>query len=392
MTDEALIPLAVPNLTGNEARYLAECVETTYVSSVGPFVDRFERMVAQASGSLGAVATSSGTTGLHAALIAVGVERDDLVILPSLTFIAGANSIAHCGAAPWLLDVAADGWTLDPELLAQVLADETEPGPRGPVHRISGRRVAALMPVHTLGLPADMDAIDSIAERHGLPIVADAAAALGARYRGRPLGALGAALSVFSFNGNKTVTAGAGGAVCGTDERLLDLVRHLTTTARRGAEYDHDRVGYNYRMSNLQAAVGCAQMERLEEFVAAKRRIRRRYEAAFADLPDLRPFPAPTWAEGADWFSGFTLDDPRWRGVETDFRSRLRAGGIDARAFWKPIHLQAPYAEAPRSPMPVADGLWRRVITLPCSTGLTEADQDRVIAAVRRTAVEGPRT
>ena len=227
-----MIPLAVPNLGGNEARYLQECVETNFVSSVGPFVDRFEAMVAEASGASHAVATSSGTTGLHAALTALGVGRDDLVVLPSFTFIASANAISHCGATPWLLDVCGDSWTLDVAQLARVLETQAERRDGDLVHRESGRRVAALMPVYTLGLPAEMEPLVRVAMRHGLPVVADAAAALGARYRGRAVGALGADLSVFSFNGNKTVTAGGGGVVVGEDEALCARVRHLTTTAR----------------------------------------------------------------------------------------------------------------------------------------------------------------
>jgi len=374
-----LIPLCIPNLAGNEARYLQECVETNFVSSVGPFVDRLEEMVAAAAGAGGAVATSAGTTGLHAALTAVGVGRDDLVILPTLTFIASANAIAHCGAEPWLMDVDEESWTLDAILLGKALARQTERKGGALVHRPTGRRVAAILPVHTLGLPADMDALTALASEYRLPVVADAAAALGARDRGRPIGKLGAQLSVLSFNGNKTVTAGGGGAVLGDDEALVALVRHLTTTARVGAHYDHDRVGFNYRMTNLQAAVGCAQLERLDALVAAKRRIAAAYDAAFAGLAALLPLPAPPRARSACWFSGALLAD----GAAADLVPGLREAGVDARTFWKPIHLQAPFAGCPRDPTPVSDRVWPAVLTLPCSTGLSESDQERVIAAVR---------
>lgn len=235
------------------------------------------------------------------------------------------------------------------------------------------------MPVHTLGLPADMDPLLEIASRYGLPVVADAAAALGARDRGRPVGALGAHLSVLSFNGNKTVTAGGGGAVIGDDPALVAQVRHLTTTARAGAGYDHDRVGFNYRMTNLQAAVGCAQLERLDALVAAKRRIAAAYDAAFADLPGLAPFPAPERAESACWFSGGLLSSR----TADELVPGLREAGVDARSFWKPIHLQAPFAACPHEPTPISDRVWRAVLTLPCSTGLDEGDQARVVAAVR---------
>ena len=374
-----MIPLAIPNLAGNEARYLEECVRTNFVSSVGPFVDRFETMVAERAGARHGVATSSGTTGLHAALTALGVGRDDLVILPSFTFIASANAIAHCGALPWLFDVDPASWTLDAELLARTLASASERRGGDLVHTASRRRIAAMLPVYTLGMPADMDRLMEVARRHRLPVVADAAAALGARYKGRPIGTLGADLTVFSFNGNKTVTAGGGGAVVGDDASLCQRVRHLTTTARSGVDYDHDMVGFNYRMTNIQAAVGCAQMEQLDTFVAAKRRIARRYDAALGGLPGVGLFPSPEWAESACWFSGVTLTRP----TVAEIRPMLREQGVDSRPFWKPIHLQLPYRDAPTTALQVCDGLWQTILTLPCSTGLTDAEQQAVIGAVQ---------
>jgi dTDP-4-amino-4,6-dideoxygalactose transaminase len=311
--------------------------------------------------------------------VALGVSHGDLVILPSFTFIASANAIAHCGAIPWLFDVAAASWTLDADVLRRTLAAETERRGDALVHRPSGRRVAAMMPVYTLGVPADMDPLVAVAREMRLPIVADAAAALGARYKDRPVGALGADLTVFSFNGNKTVTAGGGGAVAGDEPALTARVRHLTTTARTGADYDHDMVGFNYRMTNLQAAVGCAQLEQLDGFVAAKRRIARRYDAELGGLPGAGRFPSPAWAESACWFSGVTVTRP----TVAEIRPRLRERGIDSRPFWKPIHLQPPFRDAPATPMPICEALWSRVLTLPCSTSLTDDEQSQVIAAVR---------
>lgn len=383
-----MIPLCVPNLAGNEARYLQECITSTYVSSVGPFVDRFETMVADAAGAKRAVATSAGTTALHAGLMTVGVKAGDLVICPDLTFIASANAIAHCGAIPWLVDVSPDSWTLDPTLLAGTLATETQKINGACVHRASGRRVAAIVPVYTLGVPADMDPIVLLAQEYGFPVVADGAAALGALYKDRPSGALGADLTMYSFNGNKTATAGGGGAIVGNDAALIDRFRHLTTTARVGTNYDHDTVGYNYRMTNLQAAVGCAQMEQLEGFVAAKRRIASRYNEAFGSIDGFRPFPEPGWATSPAWFSGFMFDTEDGDERSEALRRHLRVHGIDARPFWKPMHLQTPYRDAPKTATPVTDGLWKRIVTLPCSTHLNDADQGRVIETVISWAAE----
>lgn len=377
-----MIPLCVPNISGNEGAYLAECVSSTFVSTVGPFVSRFEEMIAKAAGTEQAVATSSGTTGLHAALMTAGVRRDDLVICPSLTFIASANAIAHCGAIPWLLDIDSESWTLDAEAMKAVLANHTVLRAGERIHKDSGRRVSAVLPVFTLGLPADMDRIVQTAREAGLAVVVDAAAGLGALYKGRPSGDLAADLTMYSFNGNKTVTAGGGGAVVGRDGEMLARMRHLTTTARVGAEYDHDVVGYNYRMTNLQAAVGCAQMERLTEFLAAKHRIADCYDKALTGKAGYRAFPQPNWATSARWFAGFLVDRPDGAEISAALRAHLRQVGIDARPFWKPMHMQAPYRDAPRENLPVSEYLWQRIVTLPCSTHLTDKEQERVVEAV----------
>ncbi|MFM0152681.1 DegT/DnrJ/EryC1/StrS family aminotransferase [Paraburkholderia sediminicola] len=376
-----MIPLAIPNLAGNERQYLNACIDSTFVSTVGPFVTRFEQQISEASGYAYTVATSAGTTGLHAALVAVGVKPGDLVVVPGLSFIATANAVAHAHAQPWLLDIDKTSWTLDPVALANAFENETTPGADGlPVHRATGKRVAAIVPVYTLGMPADMDPIVATARKFGVPIVADAAAGLGATYKGRPLGDMGADLTMFSFNGNKTVTAGGGGAISGNDKKLVDLVRHLTTTARVGADYDHDRVGFNYRMTNLQAAVGCAQMELLDTFVAKKRAIARFYDEALRDLPQALPFPSPEFAQSACWFSGFILKT----GDSAPLRAALREAGVDARPFWKPLHYQAPFADAPRGDLHACETIWQRIVTLPCSTGITDEQLSEVVAAVRR--------
>lgn len=382
-----MIPLAVPNLAGREGAYLQECVSSTFVSSVGPFVGRFEHAVGTASGCREAVAVCSGTAGLQLSLHCLGVGRGDLVALPSLTFVATANAVAQCGATPWLFDVTDESWTLDPQRLQAAIDARVRPGPDGPTDRLSGQRLAAILPVHTLGHPADMDAIVEVASRYDIPVVADAAAALGAEYRGRPIGQVGARLSVFSFNGNKTVTAGGGGALVSEDVELLARARHLSTQARSSRDYDHDEIAFNYRMTNLQAAVGCAQMEQLGTFVRAKRRVQAAYAAALDGLPGLRPFPQAAWACSACWFSGVLLEgwDPT---AVTAVRQRLQAERIDVRPFWKPMHLQRPFERSPREPTPVTDRIWPRVLTLPCSTGITDRELEVVAVATRRAIQE----
>lgn len=373
------IPLAIPDVSGNEGRYLQACIDSGFVSSVGPYVNRFEEMVAQKSGTAYAVATNSGTSALHLALIAVGVERNDLVVVPSYTFVASANAISLCGASPWLMDVTEESWTLDPTQLRYALERNTSPSSAGPIHKASGRRVGAVMPVHTAGHPSDMNAINAVANQFGLPVVADAAAALGADYCGHSIGVTALA-SAFSFNGNKTVTAGGGGAVVTQDLELAKRIRHLSTTARVGRDYVHDEVGFNYRMTNLQAAVGCAQLERLDLFVSRKSEISATYERAFRKL-GLTGLPQAPWARSSHWMSCVVL--PANYGVTAEeLVAQMRSRGVEARLFWRPMHEQAPYAQSLKQTMEVTDGFWARVVALPCSSNLSDEEQRAVIDAL----------
>lgn len=377
-----MIPLAVPNLTGNERNYLNQCIDTTFISSVGEFVNRLEEMSAEICGAKKAVATSSGTTGLHLALTGCGVKRDDLVIIPTFTFIATANAVAHCGAVPWLMDISKDSWTMDPDQVEREIEANTMWTGESLIHKSSGRRVAALMPVYTLGTVPDMDRFREIADRYRIPLIADAAAALGATYHGENLGGL-ADLTVVSMNGNKMVTAGGGGVIVGQDEVLLSKLKHLSSTARVSAEYDHDMIGYNYRMTNIQAAVGCAQLERVGEFVARKREIRKLYNEAFGGRDDITLFPTPSEMESACWFSGIVLKQGGLESVRVVV-AKMRDKGIECRSFWKPVHLQLPYQNAIRAErLNVADGLWDRIVTLPCSTGITDEELRIVAKAVK---------
>ena len=381
-----LIPLAVPNLEGGrEAEFLAECIRSTFVSSVGPFVTEFETRIAEVSGTGSATVLCSGTVALQVALEALGAGPGDLVMMPSLTFIGTPNAISHSGAAPWLVDVDPATWSIDIALCRQLVLSETEPVGDGlRRHRSSGKILRAIMPVMIMGAAINLDAIVAFAGEFGLKVVVDAAAAIGAEASGgRPLGRTGVDAVCYSFNGNKTITTGGGGAVAAMDDDLIRRIRHLCSTARVGANYDHDMIGYNFRMTNVQAALGVAQIARLDGFLARKREIRDRY-AAFADgHPDLMAFPVPPGGRSTHWFSGFWYTG-RDLGRCDAFRDHMRAAGIDLRPFWKPIHLQAPYRHAQSSAMPVADDRWQRIFPLPCSTHLSETDLDHVVETARR--------
>ncbi len=374
-----MIFLAEPNLTGNERKYLNECIDTTFVSSVGAFVTRLEQGVADVVEAKYATAVSSGTAGLHMALRAWGVERGELVCIPSFTFIATANAVAHCGAEPWLIDVSETSWTMDPSVLEKELEEKTFSKNGQCYHKETGKRVAAIMPVYTLGLPAKMDRLKEIGEKYHLPLIADGAAAIGAKYKGGNIGKIADA-TVFSFNGNKTITCGGGGAIVSDNKELIERARHLATTARCGIDYEHDMVGYNNRMTNLQAAVGCAQLERVYEFVDKKRRIRNYYNSQLKDIKEVSLFPDEDWAESACWFSGVVLGK---KYKVKDICTALKEKDIEARTFWKPVHLQKPYKEAERSNMPVSERIWEEILTLPSSTGIRDEELEYVVTTLK---------
>ncbi len=377
-----MISLAIPDLTGNEKKYLDNCIDTTFVSSVGEYVNQFETMVAAATGSAGAIATSSGTTAIHVALTALGVKHGDLVIIPSFTFIASANAVRHCGADPWLIDIERENWCLNPELVESELEKNCEVREDGNLyHKERNARIAAIMPVYTLGNIPDMHLFRKIADNYNIPLVVDAACAIGATYNGNGFGNL-ADLSALSFNGNKTVTCGGGGAVVGNNIQLLDRVRHLTTTARVWPDYDFDEVGFNYRMTNIQAAVGVAQMERIDHFILVKRNVRDYYNSKFYSLQKKGITTFPTTEGSSCWFSGLVLPEGTVLDTIKDLCVKLKEKGVEARPFWKPVHLQTPYNDCAKSALDVSENLWQRIITLPCSTNITEEQMETVVSAV----------
>jgi perosamine synthetase len=375
------IPLAVPNLLGREAEYLQQCITSTFVSSVGPFVDQFEAEIARLSGTAQAVVLCTGTTALNMALEGLGIGAGDLVIIPSLTFIATANAVSHSGAQVWIADVATDTWTLDLTLVRRMIEGETVAHAQGRLHVATGRVLRAIMPVMVMGATLDFAAIVALAREFGLRVVVDAAAAIGTRAAGDvAIAATGVDAVCYSFNGNKTVTCGGGGAIAAADSALIGRIRHLISTGRVGANYDHDIVAYNYRMTNVQAALGLAQLERLDQFLVRKAELRDAYAAVAAKHNDLHAFPEPAFGKNGHWFSGFW-----YSGVDVArcdaFRVHMNAAGVDLRPFWKPIHLQKPYAQALAAPMPVSEYLWQRLFPLPCSTHLTAAELDKVVTA-----------
>lgn len=357
------IPVLEPQLGAEELANVVECIETTWISSQGRFVTEFETQVARRVGAPRALATSSGTTALHLALEALDIGPGDEVVVPTFTFMASINAIVHAGATPVLTDVDPDTWTMTVDHVRDAVTDRTK----------------AIMPVHLYGHPCDMDPILEFAEEFGLLVVEDAAEALGSRYRGRPVGSMGDA-GALSFFGNKVITTGEGGMALFRSEedaqRAAILRDHGMTPGRR---YWHERIGFNYRMTNLQAAVGVAQMDKLERFLDRRRQIAERYRAAIAHLDYLVPQQTATWAESCNWLFTVLLSEDS--GLDRDnVASRLAAAGVDTRPAFYPAHVMPPYQQYVReADFPVAEQIAARSLSLPSSVTLTDQDVDDVL-------------
>jgi perosamine synthetase len=379
---EGMIPLCVPHLAGNEWTYIRECLDTNFVSSVGPFVDRFERALAERAGTTHGIATVNGTAALHVALRVAGVEADDEVLVSTLTFIAPVNAIRYLGAVPIFIDAEAAHWQMDAGVVAAFLRDECERRDGGVFNRSSGRRVRAIVPVHILGHPVDMDPILDLAREFGLAVIEDATESLGSTYKGRPLGSLGD-MGCFSFNGNKLITTGGGGAIVTNNAAHAKRAKYLTTQAKDDSvEFIHGEIGYNYRLTNIAAALGCAQLELVDAYIAKKRAINSRYAAALNDIPGLSiPADAPQ-AFSVQWMSSVLVDSDEFGSNSRELMAALAQAGIQARPLWQPAHLSPSQRDMPRRGCPVAEELNQRVLSLPSSVGLTEEEQARVIATV----------
>ena len=377
------VPLSVPNIGATERAYVDECLRTGWVSTAGPFVERFEREFAGALGVGHAVTTASGTAALHTALLLAGVQPEDEVVVPSLTFIAPANAVRYVGAWPTFVDVDQDYWQLDPHELRAFLRDDCTASGGQLRNRHTGRRVVAVLPVDILGHPCDLPALKEIAEQYGLAMIEDATESLGALCGGRPLGQW-SRLTCFSFNGNKVMTTGGGGMLVTDDPDLAQRARYLTTQAKDDpVEFVHHEIGYNYRLTSVQAALGCAQLERLSGFVADKRRIAALYDEAFRDVPGIQPMKEAPWATASYWMYTILVDPDSCRTDSRSLLQALAACNIQTRPLWQPLHLSAAHRGSFARPCPTASRLNRLALSLPCSTGLTEQEQRRVIAAVR---------
>ena len=374
-TDEKL-SLHEPEFAGNEWEYVKSCIDDGWVSSVGAFVDRFEKDLAERVGVKHAVATVNGTAALHGALMAMSVGEGDEVLVPTLTFIATANAVQYTGAISHFVDCEPTRLGIDAQKLALYLEDiaiRDGDGDGGPVYRNkhTGRVLKAIIPMHVFGIPADMDPLNDIAKRYGMIVIEDAAESLGSSYKGRNAGALGH-VGAISFNGNKIITTGGGGAIVTNDSDMAARVRHLCTTAKRPHkwDYEHDAVGYNYRMPNINAALGCAQLEQLDGMIARKKTLAEAYARAIDGVSGVEVICVPEDSVANYWLNAIVLHD----GVTMEDRNRvlqdLTDAGLLCRPVWNLMHTLEIYSNHPRMDLSCAENMSMRVINIPSSARL----------------------
>lgn len=374
-----MIPLSVPNIAGNEWQYVKECLDTGWISSAGTYVSRFEEAVAGFAGAKYGVACMNGTAGLHIAQELCGIGRGDYVIVPNITFIATLNAIKYTGADPILIDVDADDWQMDLDLLEIFLTTKTETRNGQRVLKENGRPIKAIMPVHVLGNMCDMDRLMSIATQYKLEVIEDSTESLGSFFNGKHSGTFGK-LGVFSFNGNKIISTGGGGVIVTDDEKLAKKAKHLTTQAKISPdEYIHDSIGYNYRLVNVLAAIGVAQMEQLPQFVERKKQIDFFYRQELNGVEDICFQKVAPQVDPNCWL--FTFKTKKMRSL----LRYLNENGVQSRPFWMPMN-QLPMFKNDIyiSENDVSDTVYKTAISIPSSTNLTAEQLELVAGTIRK--------
>ncbi len=368
---EYSIPLHEPSFVGNEWKYVKECLDTGWVSSVGKYVDRFEEELAKYTGVKHAIAVVNGTAALQVCLKLVGVEQNDEVLVPTLTFVATANAVSYCGATPHFIDSEQSTLGIDPQKLDTYLKGIAKIRPEGCFNKKTGHRIKAVMPMHTFGHPVDLDSLVELCSRYRLELVEDAAESLGSFYKGRHTGNWGRA-SALSFNGNKVITTGGGGAILTNDDELGKLAKHLTTTARvqHKWSFEHDQVGFNYRMPNINAALGCAQLEALPNFIKNKRKLAEEYKRAFTRVDGVEFFTEPSFAQSNYWLNVLLLEN-KFSGQRDSLLKLTNSQGIMTRPAWKLMHELEIYKDSPKmDDLTTAENLEKCLINIPSSANL----------------------
>ena len=366
-------PLHIPIFKGNEVKYVTDCIESNFVSSVGEYVNRFEEAICNYTGCKYAILTVNGTAALHIGLQLVDVTKDDEVLMPALTFIATANAVSYIGATPHFVDVDEKTLGVDAQKLDNYLAEISKMKDGECFNKQTGKKIKAIVPMHTFGHSVDMDALLEVTQKYNIEIVEDAAESLGSFYKGTHTGNLGK-VSAVSFNGNKIITTGGGGCIITNDEELAKKAKHITTTAKipHKWEYEHDMVGYNYRMPALNAALGLAQIEKLPKFIEQKRALAKKYKEAFKDLDGITFFTEPEYAHSNYWLNAIILDTPN-KTLRDEILKITNENGIMTRPIWKLMNHLEMFKESPKMDLSVSKSLEYRVINIPSSAHLGES-------------------
>ncbi len=359
------IPLHEPKFIGNEKKYVLDCIDSTFVSSVGKYVDRFEQMMADYTGAKYAVATVNGTAALHIALKLVGVDQGDEVITQPVSFVATCNAISYCGAKPVFVDVDRNTLGMSPDSLRAFLSANTTLTADGCINKTTGRKISAVVPMHTFGHPCRIDVIAKICDEFRIGLIEDAAESLGSFYRGKHTGTFGK-LAAFSFNGNKTITTGGGGMIITDDEAIAKRAKHITTTAKQSHpfEFIHDEIGYNYRLPNINAALGCAQMENLPRLLENKRTIASKYAEFFSHSPNTLFVAEPTQSTSNYWLNALVLEDKQARDM---FLKELNEAGVMVRPIWRLMNELSMFRDCQCADLSNAEWLEERVVNIPSS-------------------------
>lgn len=357
------VPLHEPTFDDKELEYVTDCIKTGWVSSVGAYVTKFEEELAKFVGVKRAVAVVNGTAALHIALKVAGVEANDEVLMPSLTFIATANAVSYCGAVPHFIDVHEETLGVDPFKLDDYLQQITELRNGELFNKQTNQRIKALVPMHTFGHAVHLDELIALAEKYHLVLVEDAAESLGTYYKGKHTGSFGK-VNAMSFNGNKIITTGGGGAILTDDEALADYAKHLTTTAKvpHKWEYVHDEIGYNYRMPNLNAALGCGQLEKLEQFLMQKKQLTTKYDELLTNLDGVKLFKQPAHSDSNYWLQTLILDESLNR---DEVLGLLNEQGVMSRPIWQPMHELEMFKECPAMDLVMTNGMKQQVVNIP---------------------------
>lgn len=382
--DKKSIPLCVPEIRGNEWKYIKECLDSGWVSSVGSYVDRFEADLASYLGIDYAVACVNGTAALHTALLVAGIGVGDEVFVSDLTFISPVNAIKYTGASPIFIDAEPDFYQMDPNKISAFIEKHCRFNKGLLINQISGKTIKGIIPVHILGHPVNMDPILDIAHQYNLVVIEDATESLGSMYKNKNVGTMGD-IACFSFNGNKLITTGGGGMIATNNEDWAKKARYLTTQAKDNPlEFIHNQVGYNYRLTNIQAAMGVAQLEMIEDYIKKKRRIAGIYSDAFKNIPGIKTMVEAPWAFSVFWMYTILIDEKVYRLSSRGLLEVLSKNKIQSRPLWQPMNLSPTNRDNTKEKFPIADSLYEKALSIPCSVGLTENQQNSVISIIQQ--------